>query len=112
MFAFFVLCFLVLEARMPPMCQRRLMLCVIFRRAVLRGPTGENSGSWNVAIIQLQSGQVTYTTGFPFLSVRSAVYATTFLQLLQYARSGSLIAVAPQENNLPTVAGSGSQYHS
>ena len=69
---------------------------MIFRRAVLSGPTGENSFSWNVAIIQLQSGQVTYTTGFPSLSVRFAVYATTFLQLLQYARSGRLIALAPQ----------------
>jgi hypothetical protein len=77
-------------------CQRRLLLCMMFRRAVLSGPTGKNSVSWNVAIIQLQSGHVTYTTRFPFLSVRFAEYATTFLQLVQYARSGSLIALAPQ----------------
>jgi hypothetical protein len=77
-------------------CQRRLLLCMIFRRAVLSGPTGKNSVSWNVAIIQLQSGQVTYTTRFPFLAVLFAEYATTFLQLVQCARSGSLIALAPQ----------------
>jgi hypothetical protein len=31
-------------------CQRRLLLCMIFRRADLSGPTGENSVSRNVAI--------------------------------------------------------------